>query len=164
MPRVSAKTRKVARSDPLDPQKEAVYAWEEYWAAWSNNDLTLRECRDAIYWACGRFDVVPPKVKQHNTCAMSECDVELGVISMQGRSRREGAGGKNAATALHEAAHWIVFKLHGDRPQDHGPTFLGYYVTLLVGYRVAPRIALEATARHFGVRWNDPTPRVRAFR
>lgn len=152
-----ATAQKVARvdhpEDPEDPQKQAVYDWEDYWAPWGNNDLTLRECRDAIYWACGRFDVIAPKVTQHNTCAMSECDVELGVISLQAKSRRAGRGGKNAATVLHEAAHWIVYTRHGDRPQDHGPLFLWTYLTLLVGYRVAPRIALEATARSFGLKW-----------
>lgn len=146
--------REDERADPQDPQRHLVYDWEDYWAAWGNNDLTLRECRDAIFWACGRFDVAPPKVTQHNTCAMSECDVVQGVISMQAKGARKGRGGKNAATVLHEVAHWVVFKLHGWAPQDHGPTFLGVYMTLLIGYRVAPRIALESTARHFKLRWN----------
>lgn len=155
---VRAKAQKAARVDSEDPQRQAVYDWEDYWAPWGNNDLTLRQCRDAIYWACGRFDVRAPKVTQHNTCAMSECDVVQGVISMQGKARREGRGGKNAATVLHEAAHWIVHQLHGWQPQDHGPTFLGVYLTLLIGYRVAPRIALEATARHFKLKWNSTRP------
>jgi hypothetical protein len=156
---VSAKTRKVACADPLDPQKEAVYAFETAWASWNTNNLTLQECRDAIRWACLLFDVPPPRVKQHNTEAMSECDVSLGLISMQARARRPGRGGKNAATALHEAAHWIVWQQHDDRPQDHGPTFLGVYLRLLTAYGVAPAAALLPAARHFGLKWHDPASR-----
>jgi hypothetical protein len=150
---VSAKTRKVEGTDARDPQKEAVYAFESAWAAWNTNNLTLQECRDAIRWACLLFDVPPPRVKQHNTEAMSECDVSLGIISMQAKARREGRGGKNAATALHEAAHWIVWQQHDDRPQDHGPTFLGVYLRLLTAYGVAPAAALLPAARHFGLKW-----------
>lgn len=61
--------------------------------------------------------------------------------------------GKNAATALHEAAHLIAHDLYGDRGQDHGPTFLGVYMWLLETAGVAPRIALHATARAHGLRW-----------
>ncbi len=150
---VSAKTRKVAGADPLDPQKEAVYAFESAWYSWNANDLTLQECRDAVRWACMLFDVPAPRVKQHNTEAMSECDVAIGVISFQARSRRPGRGGKNAATALHEAAHWIVHQMQGDRPQDHGPTFFGLYLRLLTGYGVAPASALLPMARRYGLKW-----------
>ena len=61
--------------------------------------------------------------------------------------------GKNVATALHEAAHIIVFDKFGDKPQDHGPTFMGVYLWLLTTAGVAPRIALEATARANGLKW-----------
>lgn len=85
---------------------------------------------------------------------MSECDVALGVISMQAKARREGRGGKNAATALHEAAHWIVFLWHSDKPQDHGPTFMGVYLHLLASYGVAPAAALLPSARKHGLKWS----------
>lgn len=73
-------------------------------------------------------------------------------ISLQG-GERHARGGRNAATALHEAAHHIAWTLHGDHIQDHGPTFLGIYLDLLVRARVAPQIALEATAREHGLTW-----------
>ena len=153
MPRVRETPRKNPRVDALDPQREALYRWEDTWPAWGNNDLTLQACRDVVRWACERYDVVPPKIRQHRTEAMSECDVSLGVISFQAKARRDGRGGKNAAVALHEATHWILWSTMGDKPQDHGPLFLRTYMQLLAYYGVAPMIALHASARKAGLRW-----------
>jgi hypothetical protein len=146
--------KKVARSaDTLDPQRQAVYDWEDSWPAWGANDLTLQGCRDAVRWACMLYDVPVPRVKQHQTEAMSECDVRIGVIDMQAKARRPGRGGKNASQALHEAAHWIVYQRLSDKPQDHGPTFMGVYIHLLSAYGVAPAAALLPSARKFGLKW-----------
>lgn len=156
---VQTSSRKVARvaaargSDPDDPQKEAVYAFEDSWQSFNNSDLTLAQCRDAVRWACEAWKVPTPVVRQHHEATFSWCNVETGVISLQARSRRPGRGGKNAAVALHEAAHWIVFQRWGERVQDHGPTFVGVYIGLLWQYGVAPIEALMATARKFKLRF-----------
>jgi len=84
---------------------------------------------------------------------MSYCMPARGVISIQAVGSKPGRGAKNPQTALHEAAHWICWKLHGERIQDHGPTFLRVYLHLLVTYEVAPREALEASARKFKLKW-----------
>ncbi len=156
MQRLSATAEEIARlraKDSADPQREVVYAFEASWSAWGNNDLTLEQCRDAVRWACRAYDVPMPQVTQHHTEAMSECDVALGRISFQAKARRAGRGGKNAPVALHEAAHWIVWQKHGDKPQDHGPVFMGVYMALLIGYNVAPASALRASAREWKLRW-----------
>jgi len=75
----------------------------------------------------------------------------IGRISIRG-GPHNGRGGLNVATALHEAAHCIAWHLHGERIQDHGPTFLRIYLDLLVRARVAPELALKATARSFGLK------------
>lgn len=84
---------------------------------------------------------------------MSYCQPELGLISIQAVGSKPGRGAKNPQTCLHEAAHWILWKLHGERPQDHGPTFMRIYLHLLVEYDVAPREALEASARRHKLKW-----------
>lgn len=143
--------------DESDPQKAALYHWEETWGPWNYNSLTLTECRDWVEFACRLYDVEPPSVRQHRSNEYSWCHTGMGIISMQGGKHR-ARGGRNTATVLHEAAHWITFKLFSDRPQDHGPTFLGVYLWLLESARVAPRTALHASARSHGLKWRDLGP------
>ena len=137
----------------LDPQKDRLYDWEGSWYDWNVNTITLPECRKIIRRACKLYNVEPPVVKQHKTRSMSYCMPTRGVISIQAVGSKPGRGAKNPQTALHEAAHWICWKLHGERIQDHGPTFLRVYLHLLVQYDVAPREALEASARKFKLKW-----------
>jgi len=146
-----------ARIDAEDPQKHLVYRWEEAWAPWGINSLTIQQCRDWIEAACKLYEVDPPRVTQHRTREYSYCHVTQGVISMQG-GKMGGPGGRNCATALHEAAHWIVHQKFSDQAQDHGPTFFGVYVWLLENARVAPREALHASANSFGIAWNYRGP------
>lgn len=142
--------RTVAVKDPTDPQREAVYAWESQWLGWELDTLTLNECRVVVRTAC-RLARVPyvPTIQHKGT---SEYDCIRNRISLQRRSHR-GRGGKNTAQVLHEVAHYVVFCRSGWRPQDHGPTFLGVFLRLLAAARVAPRVALEASARHTGLKW-----------
>lgn len=148
--------QEAARVDPQDPQRKAVYDWEDAWGPWGLNSLSLNDCRDWIEGACKLYGVEAPEIREHLN-DYSWCDIKLGVISMQGGERGK-RGGMNCAIALHEAAHWIVFKLFEDRPQDHGPTFFGVYVWLLENSRIAPREALHASARAFGIKWRKLDP------
>jgi hypothetical protein len=144
--------------DPEDPQKAALYAWEESWGPWNFYSLTLTECREWVEMSCAYYDVPPPRVRQHRTREYSWCHTGMGVISMQGGKHR-ARGGRNPSQALHEVAHWIVFQRFGDKPQDHGPTFLGVYMWLLEAACVAPRVALHASARAHGLKWRtDVSP------
>ncbi len=151
MQRVPTKARKAARSSSDDPQQAAVYDWESEWKAWNREELTLDECRTAIRWACAQFEVAPPPIRQHNSRAYPWYDTALHLASFSPR-------GKNAATALHEAAHVITWNLYGETAQDHGPTFMGVYMWLLETAGVAPRIALRATARAHGIKWRRLDP------
>jgi hypothetical protein len=155
--RVRAKTRKVKsrgeasrRGDPTDPQKEAVYSWEASWLSWNQDLLTLAECRVMVRTACRRAGVPYIPVRLHP--GWSEYDCIANKISLQRRGSR-GRGGKNPAQVLHEVAHYVVFYRSGWRPQDHGPTFLGVFLWLLASAKVAPRVALEASARAAGLKW-----------
>ncbi len=143
--------------DPADPQKAALYAWEDTWGPWNYNALTLTECRAYIEEACRLYDVPPPRVRQHRSNEYSWCHVVMGIISLQGGAHR-ARGGRNASQCLHEAAHWIVHKKWGDKPQDHGPTFLGVYLWLMTEARLAPATALHASARAHGLSWRSTSP------
>lgn len=139
-----------------DPQRDAVYKFEDAFPwAWQNS-MTLAQCRMLVRSACQAYGVEPPTVVQHKRRSLSWCIPSRRQISLQavGPGNR---GGKNASTALHEAAHQIVYDYCGDRVQDHGMTFCGVYFWLLVkaGW---PEVAIHAVARSVGLRWADRPP------
>jgi hypothetical protein len=145
----------VASSSQLDPHQQAVYRWEDSWPGWNKNTIGIKDCREVIRRACKWYKVQPPTVVHHNVRAMSFSVPTKNYISLQGGEHREN-GGRNVATALHEAAHHIAWALYGERVQDHGRTWLGIYLCLLVRGRVAPQVALEASARAAGLKWTYP--------
>jgi hypothetical protein len=139
-----------------DRQREKLYDFEDRFPWATQNNATLAQCRDLIRAACKAYGVRAPTVVQHNKRSLSWCLPKTGRISLQG-SGPNNRGGKNAATALHEAAHQIVYVLCGERAHDHGPTFCGIYFHLLtmIGW---PAVAIRATAREHGVRWVERPP------
>lgn len=141
------------RKKDADPSRAKVYGWEDSWHDWNHNTVPLTECRTLVREACELYRVVPPSVGQHHQVSMSYSVPEEARISLQAKGSKPGRGGKNPSVALHEAAHHIAWHKHGDRIQDHGPTFLRIYLRLLVKFKIAPRVALEASARSHGLKW-----------
>lgn len=135
-----------------DPRKETVYEWEDSWPGWDKNHITFKACRELIFLACDAYKVKRPVVVQHPERAFSWAMPARNRMSIQGGEHR-GQGGRNVATVLHEAAHHIAWQLHGERIQDHGRTFFKIYLDLLIRAKVAPEIALKASARSHGLRW-----------
>lgn len=138
--------RKAAKRDGADPQADAVYAWEEEWADWNRETITLAETRAHVREACRIHGLKPPPVRQHPGSAMSFSLDDGTLISFNTKH-------KNPAIALHEAAHYICDRLH-PQAQPHGPRWLGIYMDLLVTAGVAPKSALYASARAHKLRWH----------
>ena len=136
-----------------DPHKDDVYSWEDSWPGWGRNHITFKACRELVFAACDTYAVKRPAVVQHPQRTFSWSMPAKDRISLQGGEHGK-EGGRNVATALHEAAHHIAWHLHGERIQDHGRTFLGIYMDLLVRAKVAPQVALEASARAHKLKWN----------
>ncbi len=138
--------------DALDPQKDAVYAWEGCWLDWNEGNQTLAECRRLIRKACRMYSVKPPTVVGHTHNMWTTYYPDVARITFQRQQR-------NTAVALHEAAHHILFavcKQEADEEsdgnfEDHGPEFLGVYLFLLNHFKVAPLIALTASAKAAGL-------------
>lgn len=127
-----------------DPQKKHVYRWEES-RGWNKNQTTLDECVKWIKKACKLYDIPVPEIRTHEG-EFSWCIVETPVISM----RLDGE--LNIPIALHETAHYIVYKLRGYRVQDHGPFFASVYLDLLERAKV-PNV--RESARSFGIKWKE---------
>lgn len=126
-----------------------MYAWEHDWHDWNVGSLTLREVRDVVRWACSKYGIRAPKVVQHADRHYSYSKGEPdNLISFRLDQR-------NPAVALHEAAHFISGAIFGEKTDmaDHAPEWMGIYLWLLEGYRIAPRIALHASARARRIRW-----------
>lgn len=144
--------------DAADPQKDGVYSWEDGHHGWNLNTHTLPYLRGLIRQACERYGVEPPYVTVHMKCSLSYSAPADMVISLQGIGTKPGRGGLNPATALHEAAHHVVYWMWGSRPQDHGPTFLGLYIELLEAFGI---LHSKAEAKEWGLRWRQVVRKAR---
>jgi hypothetical protein len=127
-----------------DPQQRRVYAWEAQWADWNARACTLGKAREYVSWACGLYRVKPPRVRQHpgNEYSFSQGDL----ISFNHSQ-------VNRAIALHEAAHYICDHLFDVGDQHHCREWFAIYLWLLIKARIAPIIALFASARAKRIRW-----------
>lgn len=128
-----------------DPQQKRLYAWEST-NGWETNTIGFNQAKSIIVSACKLYKVQPPEIKLHTTRALPWACPAENLISLQ-RDKY-----LNIPIALHEAAHHIVYNLHGARPQDHGRTFLGIYLDLL-DKNEFPRYS---QAKAYGLRWKMP--------
>lgn len=131
-----------------DPQCERIYNWEDEWKAWNVGSLTLPACRTLVRAACDLYDVRYPSVLQHRNVELSYYDPNAARISLR-------PDHKNAAIALHEAAHHIIWEGYHDTVEDHGVEWLRVYLHLLIEFGVAPEIALRATLIKHGLEWPE---------
>lgn len=131
-----------------DWQQDEVYTWEWKFRHWGMRmQKGVREARVWIKWACRRYAVEPPTVR-----VVSKLKGTAQAIYDSGEHQITlKRAHLNCTTELHEAAHAIAFKLTGKL--NHGKVWLGIYIDLLVAAKVAPRIALEASAEEDGLRY-----------
>lgn len=141
----------------MDPQQKRVYEWEDLFSSFGKRSETRAEIVKLICGACRYYGIDPPSVrfvskeKSPSLTTTTYYDSSDHSISMGYRSC-------NAAIAMHESSHAIVSELY-ENVEDHGPEFLGVYLSLLEWAKVAPRSALHASAQAMKLRW---TPARRA--
>lgn len=128
----------------LDPQRDRVYGWEAQWADWNSQAISLGKAREYVHWACGLYGLCPPSVKRHRTNEYSYSQGTL--ISFHPAQVNRGI-------ALHEASHFICDEVFGPDMAHHCPQWMGIYLWLLVTARIAPPVALFASARAAGIKW-----------
>lgn len=144
-----------------DSQQRAVYAWEAQWHGWVNKSASQRAVRRAIRNA-ERLYRIPASPISFYTKAKNKEGTLLPSKFDYGHPRggvRLRPQHCNIAIGLHEAAHAVMVALMGWTPkgiEDHGPQWLGVYLCLLADAGLAPRVALEASARDAGLRWTSP--------
>jgi hypothetical protein len=129
-----------------DPQQQDVYRWEGTFTDFNRKTLSIPECRWMVYQACKSYKVEPP------TVFAGRCTARWAYYHSIKHHISLNAEAQNVAIVLHEAAHAIVHRL-APRAQDHGPTWLGVYLDLMVGF--LPADALYTSARKAGLRWDN---------
>jgi hypothetical protein len=140
-------TKRTAKSKSAsDPQADRCYKWQYKWADWNRKAAPLQDCRAIIKRACKVFGIpVTPvrSISKHNHYSSYQEETH---------SIRLLPSHQNIPMALHEVAHAICHKLFPRAP-DHGPTFVGIFLGLLEQAGVAPKKALQASAREAGLKW-----------
>lgn len=141
-------------SSRSDPQLKRLYRWEEN-NGWDESTISFRKAKALIILACKVYKVEPPKVLLHTTRALPHSFPEENFISLQRDKYLK------VPISLHEAAHHIVYKLYGARPQDHGPTFMGVYLKLLTKFHTNKIDGLSSNLMWYYIadaaelRWTD---------
>lgn len=116
------------------------------WTDFNRKTLSIPECRWVVHRACASYDVIPPTVFPGAVKARWAYYHSIKHHISLNRPAQ------NIPVALHEAAHAIVAAL-APRAQDHGPTWLGVYLDLLIGF--LPASAIYPSARASGLRWDN---------
>jgi hypothetical protein len=128
----------------LDPQKKRVYAWEGEWADWNSHTISVTKVRKYVRWACDLYGLPYPSVKMHRTQEYSYS---------WGYKMSFAEGQCNRAIALHEAAHYISDWIFDENMAPHSPQWMAIYLWLLIKARIAPKVALFASATSKGIEW-----------
>lgn len=137
---------------PADPNKEALYAWEDEWRSFGDHLAPHKELRSLIRRALKWAGVKKPVKVRFRPKAMSgrpsridtDYDADTRTITL-------GWLGQNRPTALHEVAHVIVVDKYWDGAPDHGRAFCKEYAALLEWDETAPKGVIEASMKARGL-------------
>ncbi len=140
------------KADPEDPQRHRVYAWECSFRHANERTLTQKETRRVIVRCCRLYRVRVPAIRflTRETREWSYFQEKENLLAMNYAQC-------NHWIACHEAAHVIVTRKWGESVFDHGPEFMAVYMRLLREHEVAPRAALDSSARARRLKWTRMT-------
>lgn len=130
-----------------------IYAWEDEFALSKVTAFTEEQAAEGVRLACELYDVAPPaRIIFPEHADASHYDSKLDKIQLVPTHR-------NHMCVLHEAAHCISHRLHGEKSvAKHGSKWLGIYVWLLEHYDVMPKVAIRASLRKHSLRYYRTPP------
>lgn len=137
------------------------YKWQwEFSNIFDKPAITLHRTRWAIRKACDMWKVPYPVVAQTKDKEASHylCDTEK--VKQTARIELLPIH-MNLPVALHEVAHHIqAYRFpEANKEDDHGPTWLGIYISLLDAFYVIPRHASEPSLKSKGLSFKRLNPR-----
>lgn len=140
-----------------DSQRSRAYAWESSFRSFNENNVPRRRLRRLIRDAERRYRVPPVKITFRERVRRAKRYAKIASeYAPDDHSIVLGWNDHNYGIALHETAHAIVDHILGYELEPHGPQWLGVYMWLLDWAKVAPRSALEESARVHGLSWAPP--------
>jgi len=151
--------KKIRRKVKSDPQRHLVYGMERNYLVGMciNTSCKLDHLQAVASHACRKYQVPQVKVSFYND-PKDEC---YGSSYADGRIvLNKGHHGANMGTLLHELAHHIDWNIEGFDEEDHGPTFMRYYVDLMDRYKMLPAYAFEAICDHHGIKYLPAPPTI----
>lgn len=148
----------VAASPKSDPQRSRVYRMENeaiggrHYCQLSDLEIMAR-ARDV----CELYGVPQAKV--------SWSDLGRWAAEWKGgdiRLNRNKVTSRSILTILHELAHHVHWGLGGEastQQENHGPEFMGCYMSILDTSRIIPVVGMRAICESYRVEYRDPGTR-----
>jgi hypothetical protein len=135
-----------------DSAARRLYAWEDAVVAPRDTSLVpfarLQALVDHVWEAEGRH--FPPRIRPLPRQARR-------TIARATRTAIEAPAELPSWVLLHEIAHALTGDVDGNG-LDHGPEFVGVYVSLLVRHARLDRALLEASLQEAGIGWTQAAP------
>ncbi len=134
-------------TEPPDPQKDALYSWEDQFRYFGERTCTRAQARRLVRKLAKLWNVPVPTMR-----FLPKSKREWS--SMTGPLMIVNYGHCNEGILAHEMAHYVT-DLEYDplTTAAHGPEFVTAYMAMLLEAQVMPRSALEASLRAKGIRW-----------
>lgn len=107
--------------------------------------VPMKLLRRSMKSVCRKLGIKPPTLKARGIPRCGELDSDRARLTL------DKDFGRNFLVLAHELAHHIVWVRHGDRAQDHGPTWVKTYIRILHCLRVIPETGMRAVCRQYGI-------------
>jgi hypothetical protein len=130
-----------------DPQQELVYRWEDGFRCFGERTMTRAQVVRLVRRLARKWRLPVPPVGFMPKAKREWSYLQRGRIVMN-------YGQCNEGIVCHEMAHHAITCEYDEGDvEDHGPEFFAIYLDMLEFTKVAPRIALEASAFKAGIVW-----------
>lgn len=137
-----------------DRQQNLAYKWEEQFLHWPGSYLTPKGATE-IAKAIARLYSIPlpelafvTKDNRNGKSLPSSYFPDEHKIVFRPRHM-------SALIVLHEMAHAVTDYILGPELEAHGPQWLGVYMFLMDRFHIAPTIALTASAKAVGLKFES---------
>lgn len=135
-----------------DRQQNLAYKWEDQFLHWPGSYLTEKGATEIAKAAARLYRIPVPELvfgkrdtRDGKDLPSSYYPDEHKIVFVPRHM--------NTLVVLHEMAHAITDYILGGNLEPHGPQWLGVYMWLMDRFHIAPTIALTASAKAIGLKF-----------